>query len=300
MGSIRRRRPACRLTVESLEARTLLSASVSNQTLFVAGTHGDDIIRVFRSGGNIIVRENGSETSFDASQIRQIVVAGRRGDDRILIDDSILLPTTLRGGLGNDFLRGGRGSDELYGGPGDDLLAGRDNDDWLYGQAGRDELRGGPGRDLLRGGPGADRLRGGRDWDDYDHDDHDDVPGHELRERQGGRAKALETEYKVYMTGPGGVRGKAEYEVKRGAIVKRKFEVELYGATPGASYNVYVAGKLVGQVSVGPNGKGKLELTTHPDDPHDQPLPAGFPRVGDGTLVKIANLMSGRLRRWPS
>ena len=299
MARVRCRRRSKVLRVEPLEQRQLLSTVLRGSTLFVEGGDADDHVRVFMQGGNLVVRENGSAQQFDPAQVKNIVILAHGGDDRVIIDNSVKLPTTIRAGDGDDYIRGGGGSDEIYGGRGNDFLAGRDSDDWLYGQAGHDELRGGRGRDLLKGGRGRDRLRGGHDWDDYYADDQDDVPRHELREhRRGG--KALETEYKAFMSGPGGMTAKAEYDVKRGAVVKKKFEVEVRGAPAGAVYAVFVAGTRVGTVRIGAGGRGKLELTTHPDSPHDQPFPSNFPAVSNGTVVKIGNVMSGKLRLWQS
>ncbi len=284
---------------EQLEDRCLLSAFVSNGTLFVEGGDTDDLVRIFPQGGDIVVRENSEIYRFNASDVRRITVLAHDGNDRVIISPGITLPTTVRGGDGDDIIRGGSGSDELYGGRGNDFVAGRDGDDWLYGQSGRDRLRGGRGSDTLRGGRHKDDLRGGRDIDRYYYDHRDDVPDHELREehyhKKGGQVS--EAEYKAYMTGPGGLLGKAEYELKKGSgFQKKKFEAEVKWATPGDSFDVYVDGVLVGTIVVGPNGKGKLEYTTHPDSPHDQPFPAGFPTISDGTTVSIGS-MSGTLRR---
>lgn len=279
-------------SLERLEDRQLLSAFVSNGTLFVEGGDLDDLVRVYPDNGNIVVRENSELYTFNAADVQQITILAKKGDDRVIIDPSIDLPTTIYAGDGDDIVRGGKGSDEIYGGRGHDLLAGRDGDDWLYGQAGKDKLRGGRGHDILRGGRHGDDMRGGHGLDDYHYDKDDHVPEHEKHEHGG---KKLETEYKAYMSA-NGVLGKAEYgEKNKNGMLKKKFEAEVKGAAPGDTFDVVVDGIVVGTIVVGPSGKGKLEYTTHPDSPHDQPFPPGFPAISDGTVVQIGS-MSGTLR----
>jgi Ca2+-binding RTX toxin-like protein len=125
------------------------------------------------------------------------------GDDTILIDPTINVPVSLRGGAGNDLivyrgsgdaliygdagndeLRGGSGvntihggegndvivggaqGDFLYGGGGNDLIFGMAGDDYIDGGAGNDSLWGGEGNDVIMGGEGNDALMGeaGDDW----------------------------------------------------------------------------------------------------------------------------------------
>jgi subtilisin-like proprotein convertase family protein len=72
-------------------------------------------------------------------------VIGGDGGDVLIASD--LVPTTLRGGPGNDLLVGGVLADLLIGGSGDDQL---------IGGAGNDRLDGGPGNDRLLGDQGFD------------------------------------------------------------------------------------------------------------------------------------------------
>ena len=110
------------------------------------------------------------------------------GDNTILVDASVTIPTLLVGGAGKDNLRGGsgrnrivgRGGDDvlvggidadiieagvgnakLYGGPGDDRLTAQGGDNFLDGDDDNDILQGGTGADTADGGNGNDQIFGG-------------------------------------------------------------------------------------------------------------------------------------------
>ncbi|HEX3241011.1 MAG TPA: hypothetical protein VHR18_12870 [Solirubrobacterales bacterium] len=123
-------------------------------------------------GGNLCTHVGGRETtlSCEAVAIASFEVNSGPGDDSVIISPKITLPTTLRGGPGNDRLRAGSGGDKLIGGAGDDVLYGSNSDDlliggsgedWLFGQGGDDRLLGGPDDDWLNGGSGANSIVGG-------------------------------------------------------------------------------------------------------------------------------------------
>ena len=176
--------------IELLERRRLLAATLVDGVLTVDGTPGHDLILVFttRHDGLIRVRLNelgrtGSEVEdqFTANDVRQVVVRAGDGNDRVHIglgigtsvdggggNDSLIGGSgddTLHGGSGNDRMFGGGGNDTLAGEAGNDRLAGDDGNDSLVGDAGRDRLFGGRGRDTLDGGPDRDRVIGGRGRD---------------------------------------------------------------------------------------------------------------------------------------
>ena len=94
------------------------------------------------------------------SGVTSIEGDGGQGNDSILLDESITVSATLRGGAGNDNLRGGSGNDNIFGGAGNDQLAGGAGNDTLEGEDGDDQLIGGAGEDTLRGGAGNDNLSG--------------------------------------------------------------------------------------------------------------------------------------------
>lgn len=122
-----------------------------------------DSLGPLEAGGGICIHPEGNvhELVCEAAVIAGFEVNAGSGDDSAMISPKIMIPTTLRGGPGNDRLRGGGGADKLVGGAGDDYLLGSGGDDWLYGGSGEDRLYGGAGRDRLVGGPGADFLHGG-------------------------------------------------------------------------------------------------------------------------------------------
>lgn len=104
---------------------------------------------------------NPDELACQASAISSIEVNAAAGDDQITVSRTVPIPTTLRGGAGDDYLTGGGGPDKLIGGEGNDHLIGRAGDDALYGGPGDDYLRGGSGNDILRSGTGSDTMLGG-------------------------------------------------------------------------------------------------------------------------------------------
>jgi uncharacterized secreted protein with C-terminal beta-propeller domain len=135
------------LSVETLEARTLLTATLGRGILAIRGTAASDVIEVRRSAddANILqVVENGTVTFSRAiSAIRHIRIDGGAGNDEISVNQEngvIAIPTTIRGGLGNDLVQGGRGTNQIDGG------------------LGRDAFQSGGGRDRVASATRVDRL----------------------------------------------------------------------------------------------------------------------------------------------
>src|SRR5690242_9747337 len=101
--------------IEPLEARRLLSTSITNGLLNVLGSQRADDVVISRDPGNssrILVKVNGHEDSFRAKGIRSINVVTGRGDDRITVDDShgsVLIKRDVDAGAGNDTVTGGAG-----------------------------------------------------------------------------------------------------------------------------------------------------------------------------------------------
>lgn len=122
---------------------------VEGQFSYQAGVHGTTPVEslVFADG-----------TSWDASQIKQMALAGTTGADEIVghTDDDL-----IHAGAGDDVVHAENGSDEVHGGEGNDTLNGDDGNDVLFGDAGNDTLNGDWGDDQLHGGDGDDILRGG-------------------------------------------------------------------------------------------------------------------------------------------
>lgn len=149
-----------RLHLESLETRTLpanlvpLRPVLDRNILSVIGNESANTIDVTLRNGRIQVLGK----SFDASQVKVIVIDGKGGNDTIRVSENITARSYLYGGFGADRLYGGAGNDFLYGGHGVDQL---------YGRRGHDRLLGGEGNDRLDGGTGTDSGTGGTGSDTY-------------------------------------------------------------------------------------------------------------------------------------
>src|SRR5215204_6201509 len=185
---------------ERLEPRTLLTAELqSDGTLFVTGTDAADDIRLFVSDGQIVVRDDAGDSSFNKSDVTAIHIKAGDGDDHVQLDPDVPAARiegeaggdtliggdqddTLEGGNGNDHLDGKGGSDVIDGGgdfdsvdyrfrtedlvitlngaPDDGANGGGDGNDSLDGDGGNDWLIGELGDDRITGGPGQDLMEG--------------------------------------------------------------------------------------------------------------------------------------------
>jgi len=172
-----------RTHLENLEDRRLLSATLANGVLTIAGTGGRDQVSVALKDPThlqvvqrtVSVDAAGKRTTttdrktFDLSAVKSITADLGAGNDAVTIDRpfsrALSIPTTLNGGAGNDVLVGGNGDDTISGGDGRDVLVGNGGKDNLSGGAGDDFLEGGSGDDTLDGGAGRDKLDGGRGTD---------------------------------------------------------------------------------------------------------------------------------------
>ena len=177
-------------SVEQLEVRRMLAASLSGSVLVITGTSGDDTIAVTQ-GTNISVNLNGATQNFKLGAVTKIRVEGGDGHDSIDLGADVTRRSTIIGGEGNDTLtggnvtdiikggagadrvRGGYGNDTIGGGTGDDNLAGQGGDDFIGGDADDDTLSGGSNDDLLYGGAGDDNLAGGNGNDTLGGDGED-------------------------------------------------------------------------------------------------------------------------------
>jgi len=174
---------------ESLESRQLLASTwaLSNGTLTITGTGGNDNIYVSTSIGNTVrVADQNVQIGnlIPKASVKKIVVNCGNGNDYASVNLYEKIPTqidggaghdgltaatagnnTVIGGLGDDNLVGGSANDKIDGGDGKDGLSGGVGNDTLLGGAGDDLLTGGTGNDLLDGGLGADKLRGSEGTD---------------------------------------------------------------------------------------------------------------------------------------
>ena len=161
------------ITMENLEFRQLLAASVSDGALIVTGTNSSDRIELqLRTQENIIrvrVTLNQEQTEFPIAGITNIRVNGARGNDLIEYsgrDGGVPIPGLLNGGRGNDTIIGSAVSDVIFGGNGHDRIEGK---------AGNDILAGGNGNDVIQGGNGNDTLHGDAGNDDVFGNQHNDI-----------------------------------------------------------------------------------------------------------------------------
>jgi Ca2+-binding RTX toxin-like protein len=156
-----------------------VKAKLHYGALEIRGTKANDKITLRLAAGQpgtlqVDVGDDGSaDFSFDRASITKIDVRAGAGDDLVKIDESNgafsdVIPTTLRGGSGDDELVGGSGAVTLRGGAGDDKLIGGN---------GNELLSGGPGNDVADGNRGADTavLGSGDDTFGWDPGDGSDV-----------------------------------------------------------------------------------------------------------------------------
>jgi Ca2+-binding RTX toxin-like protein len=147
------------------------SPRLSNGVLMVKGTEASDKIGLRLQAGNpaivqVDIGDDGSaDFSFERAKIAEIAVNGGAGGDLVRIDESngavnAGIPTTLRGGDGNDTLAGGSGDETLRGGDGHDSIDGnRGADVGLMGD-GADTFVWDPGdgSDVVEGQSGTDTM----------------------------------------------------------------------------------------------------------------------------------------------
>ncbi|KAF1009900.1 MAG: Leukotoxin [Pseudomonas fluorescens] len=110
-----------------------------------------------------------------------LVLDTRSGNDRIHIEDNVIVPIFVYSGEGDDRVVSAARAASLYTGPGDDFIAvvngachveaGEGNDEvhgfqdthmTVYGGPGADEISGGSGSCFIDGGQGDDHIVGGR------------------------------------------------------------------------------------------------------------------------------------------
>jgi uncharacterized delta-60 repeat protein len=125
-------------TVSESIAVTVARAAILDGDLVVAGTPGNDVVRV--SGGKtgpLAVEIAGTTVgTFDRADVTgNIVLRGFAGDDSMTLAADVPVAAVLDGGEGNDTMTGGAGNDTAVAGPGADVLTGRLGQDTLIGPA---------------------------------------------------------------------------------------------------------------------------------------------------------------------
>jgi uncharacterized delta-60 repeat protein len=154
-----------------------ISFDAGTHAVSLAGTSGDDVIRVVEEAPSVFVSLNGFGRAFEESDVQRIDVNAGADNDFIAANatsinqhlvggpgrDKIAGGTgrdTIEGNGGRDFLDGGDGVDVISGGAGNDQIRGQASSDHLYGRDGNDDIEGNGGNDYADGGPGIDLLHG--------------------------------------------------------------------------------------------------------------------------------------------
>jgi Ca2+-binding RTX toxin-like protein len=146
--------------VESLETRTLMSATLADGLLTVTGTDAAETIRVEQEGSRIYAYVGDVRDSFRASRVQTIRVDALGGDDTVQIE--VKRNSRIQGGAGDDTISGGSGHDTIDGDQGTDVMFGNKGSDtnvWDPGD-GSDVVEGGKGFDalLFNGSDGAEIM----------------------------------------------------------------------------------------------------------------------------------------------
>ena len=138
-------------SIETLEVRSHLSATLKGSTLVIRATPQDDQFVVSRVGTQIVVDHNGKrEGSFAARKVARLSIA--LGDGNDTLDSRGKLPRMMvDGGNGDDYIRTSSGNDAISGG------------------AGNDRINAGPGNDVVDGGADSDWLDGGTGTNTVDY-----------------------------------------------------------------------------------------------------------------------------------
>lgn len=183
-----------RLTLESLESRALLTASIDEAGLLtIVGTEKADVITLSPgpADGSVSLRGvAGVARGTVFTGVTGIQVSTLGGNDRVVVAANIrdaggaLIGVVIDTGRGNDVVDGGDGDDEIRTGDGNDVARGRGGNDDISlgagndtgnGGAGDDTIRGEDGRDSVSGSTGDDSLSGGTGNDSLAGDGDDDV-----------------------------------------------------------------------------------------------------------------------------
>jgi len=115
------------LRCDELEAREVpaVTASVAAGTLTIAGTPGNDRIRVYQDGGSLVVLSGTEQIlNMPSAAVSNIVIAGGDGNDSLIVANNVTQPVQIDGGNGQNKLVAGGGNAVLVGGTGNDALFG--------------------------------------------------------------------------------------------------------------------------------------------------------------------------------
>lgn len=128
-------------SIQPLESRQLLAASLVGGVLTVDGTNAADHIGLDpRTTTQLRVEIGTSKQFFDLRQITKIIVNGLGGNDTLEVNqrNPIAIGVEIHGGTGNDYIKGTNAADLLYGEGGNDFIEGKGGNDFIDGGAGDD------------------------------------------------------------------------------------------------------------------------------------------------------------------
>jgi hypothetical protein len=145
--------------IEALEVRAHLSGNPLTISQSPTPTGVALVINASSADDHIVVKpglvglrlENGDWSAELNNHYTRVILHAGAGNDSVVIDPTITLPTFLYGDAGDDTLSGGMGDDRLFGGAGADNLLGNAGNDILtdVGSSKSDQFAGGDGKDAF-------------------------------------------------------------------------------------------------------------------------------------------------------
>jgi hypothetical protein len=138
--------------------------SITDRVLIIENDNDGHHIKVVTSGSSVGFYEDGLHQAWIGShRMDKIVVNGNGGADTIefvsvRVANSVIPPTIVNGGDGNDTILGNYGNDVINGDDGDDFLNDGNGHDYTNGGAGNDQLAFQYGNDTVSGGDGIDWM----------------------------------------------------------------------------------------------------------------------------------------------
>jgi Ca2+-binding RTX toxin-like protein len=118
-------------------------------TLFIRGTSAADTITIAKTGSNIVVTRNGTDTTFAASDVQKLSIDALAGDDVVTV--SVDLPALVDGRDGNNKITTAAGADTITTGAGRDTISSGDGADRITSGGGNDSITSGDAGDLTSG-----------------------------------------------------------------------------------------------------------------------------------------------------
>ncbi|RQO51567.1 hemolysin-like protein [Pseudomonas sp. KBW05] len=140
--------------------------SILNNRIVVKTGNDDDVIHVSKGPGKQIqITVNGNVFKIDTETKKGpqlgLWIDAKGGNDKITIDQDVMLRVDVDGGDGDDDIQAGGGRSRLCGGAGNDTLRLGSGLGYAEGNDGDDTLIGGSGNGVMYGNNGNDRLYAG-------------------------------------------------------------------------------------------------------------------------------------------